>query len=162
MATANKAAPTEFSTPSDREIMVRRVFDAPRRLVWDAFTKCEHMKQWMTGPDGWTMTVCQMDLRPGGKIKWTWRREDGTEMTITGVTKEVTPPERYVMTESWGDPWPESLNTLVLLEKGGKTTLTQTLLYPSKEARDAALGTGMKDGMVVSYDRLEAFLRNLA
>ena len=162
MATANKVAPTTFSTPSDREVMVTRVFDAPRRLVWDAFTKCEHMQQWMLGPEGWTMPICQMDLRPGGKIRWGWRRADGTEMTITGVTKEVSPPERFVMTESWGDPWPESLNTLVLTEKDGKTTLTQTLLYPSKAARDAALQTGMKDGMVVTYERLDSFLQRMA
>lgn len=159
MATANKVAPTTFTLPSDREVMVTRVFDAPRRLVFDALTKCEHLRQWMLGPEGWTMPICEMDLRPGGKIRWGWRKEDGSEMTITGVVKEISPPERMVSTESWGEPWPEALNTLVLTEQNGKTTMTLTLLYPSKEVRDAALQTGMKDGMVVSYDRLEALLR---
>jgi uncharacterized protein YndB with AHSA1/START domain len=142
--------------------MVTRVFDAPRRLVFDALTRCEHLQQWMFGPEGWTMPVCEMDLRPGGKVRWGWRKDGENEMTITGVVKEISPPERMVMTESWGEPWPDALNTLVLTEQNGKTTMTLTMLYPSKEARDAALQTGMTDGMSMSYDRLEALLRRVA
>jgi uncharacterized protein YndB with AHSA1/START domain len=162
MATANKAMSTTFSTPSDREIVAVRVFDAPRQLVWDAHTKPEHVSRWLLGPDGWTMPVCEIDLRPGGEWHWVWRRSDGTEMGMRGVYREVTPPERLVNTESWGGDWPDTINTLVLTEKSGKTTVTTTVLYPSKDARDAALKTGMKEGWSTSYDRLDAYLRTKA
>jgi uncharacterized protein YndB with AHSA1/START domain len=158
MATGSKVSKTQFATPSDREVTITRVFAAPRQLVFDAFTKCEHLRNWMLGPDGWTMPICEMDLRPGGKIRWTWRRETGTEMTITGVMQEFSPPDRFVATESWGAPWPETLNTTVFVEKDGRTTVTQTILYPSKEARDAATATGMTDGVNVSFERLDQYL----
>jgi uncharacterized protein YndB with AHSA1/START domain len=150
------------STPSDREIVITRVFNAPRRLVFKAWTDPEYLPHWMLGPDGWTMPVCEIDLRPGGAWHFVWRRADGTEMAMRGVYREVTPPERLVSTESWGGDWPETVNTLSLSEKEGKTTVAMTVLYPSKEARDAALKTGMKEGMSQSYDRLEAYLRTKA
>jgi uncharacterized protein YndB with AHSA1/START domain len=153
---------TTFSTPSDREIVATRVFDAPRQLVWDVHTRPEHVSKWMLGPDGWTMPICEIDLRPGGAWHWVWRRSDGTEMGMRGVYREVTPPERLVNTESWGGDWPDTINTLVLTEKSGKTTVTTTVLYPSKDARDAALKTGMKEGWSTSYDRLDAYLRTKA
>ena len=162
MAAANKAGATTFTTPSDREVVMTRVFDAPRRLVWDAWTNPEHLPHWMLGPDGWTMPVCEIDLRPGGSWHFLWRRADGTEMGMRGLYKEVVPPERLVSTESWGGDWPETINTLTLTEEGGKTTVTQRVLYPSKEARDAALKTGMKDGVAASFDRLAAYLRTRA
>ena len=162
MAAANKAGATTFTTPSDREVVMTRVFDAPRRLVWDAWTNPEHLPHWMLGPDGWTMPVCEIDLRPGGSWHFLWRRADGTEMGMRGLYKEVVPPERLVSTESWGGDWPETINTLTLTEEGGKTTVTQRVLYPSKEARDAALKTGMKDGVATSFDRLAAYLRTRA
>ena len=105
------------------------------------------------------MPVCEIDLRPGGSWHFLWRRADGTEMGMRGLYKEVVPPERLVSTESWGGDWPETINTLTLTEEGGKTTVTQRVLYPSKEARDAALKTGMKDGVAASFDRLAAYLR---
>ena len=162
MAAANKAGATTFTTPSDREIVMTRVFDAPRRLVWEAWTNPEHLPHWMLGPDGWTMPVCEIDLRPGGSWHFLWRRADGTEMGMRGLYKEVVPPERLVSTESWGGDWPETINTLTLTEEGGRTTVTQRVLYPSKEARDAALQTGMKDGVAASFDRLAAYLRTRA
>jgi len=162
MATANKVGATTFTTPSDREIVATRVVDASRKMVWDIWTKPEHVPNWMTGPEGWTMPVCEMDLRPGGKWRFVWRQADGSEMEMNGVYKEVTPPERLVNTENWGGEYPETLNTLVLTEKAGKTTMTSTVLYPSKEARDNALGTGMKEGWSMSYDRLDEYLRKLA
>jgi uncharacterized protein YndB with AHSA1/START domain len=161
MATANKARATTFTTPSDREIVMTRVLDAPRTLVWEAHTNPEHLPHWMTGPEGWTMPVCEIDLSPGGAWHFVWRRSDGTEMEMRGVYREITPPERLVNTESWGADWPETLNTLVLTEENGKTTITSTILYPSKEARDAALATGMKDGASMSFDRLAEYLRTL-
>ena len=159
MATANLIGDTTFTTPSDREIVITRRLDAPRRLVFDAWTKPEHLPHWMLGPDGWTMPVCEIDLRPGGAWRFVWRRSDGAEMEMRGEYREVVPPERLVNTESWGGDWPETLNTLVLTEQGGRTTMTSTTLYPSKEARDAALRTGMKEGMSLSFDRLDEYLR---
>jgi uncharacterized protein YndB with AHSA1/START domain len=149
------------TTPTDTEIVVTRVFDAPRRLVFQAWTDPEHVPHWMLGPEGWTMPVCEIDLRPGGAWHFVWRRADGTEMSMRGVYREVTPPERLVSTESWGGDWPETVNTVTLAETNGKTTMTMTILYPSKEARDAASKTGMKDGMSVSFDRLERYVAAL-
>jgi uncharacterized protein YndB with AHSA1/START domain len=159
---AGSGGATTFTTPSDRELAMTRVFDAPRRLVWDAWTNPRHLPHWMLGPEGWTMPVCEMDLRPGGAWHFVWRRSDGTEMGMRGAYREVTPPGRLVSTESWGGDWPETLNTLTLSEKDGRTTMTQTVLYPSKEARDAALKTGMKDGVAKSFDRLAEYLAELA
>ncbi|MEJ7812333.1 MAG: SRPBCC family protein [Gemmatimonadaceae bacterium] len=158
----NKGNATVFTTPSDREIVATRVVDAPRRLVFEAWTNPEHVPHWMTGPEGWTMPVCEIDLRPGGAWHFVWRGADGAEMEMRGVYREVTPPERLVNTESWGGEWPDTLNTLVLTEEDGKTTMTSTVLYASKEARDGALGTGMKDGWAASNDRLDAYLRTMA
>ncbi len=149
-------------TLSDREIVVTRVFDAPRRLVFEAWTNPEHVPHWMLGPEGWTMPVCEIDLRPGGAWHFVWRHSDETEMAMRGVYREIVPPERLVTTESWGGDWPETLNTLVLAEEDGKTTVTITVLYPSQEARDAALATGMKQGMSLSFDRLTDYMRTLA
>jgi len=160
--TANRVGVTKFTTPSDREILMTRVFDAPRRFVWDAWTSPEHLPHWMLGPSGWTMPICEVDLRPGGAWHFVWRRSDGTEMGMRGVYREIAPPERLVFTELWGGDWPETLNTLILSEEDGKTTMTLTVLYPSKEARDAALKTGMKDGVSVSFDRLAEHLRTMA
>ena len=162
MTTANKIGVTTFTTPSDREVVMTREVDAPRELVFDAWTKPEHVPEWMLGPSGWTMPVCEIDLRPGGAWHFVWRRADGTEMEMRGEYREVTPPERLVSTESWGGDWPETINTLTLSEEDGKTTITQTVLYPSKEARDAALATGMKEGVSVSFDRLAEHLRAMA
>jgi uncharacterized protein YndB with AHSA1/START domain len=156
-----KVGATTFTTPSDREIAATRAFDAPRKLIFDAYTKPEHAPNWMLGPDGWTMPVCEIDLRPGGRWHFVWLQPDGTEMEMRGVYKEITPPERLVSTESWGGDWPETLNTLVLTEEGGQATLVATVLYPSKEAREKALGTGMKEGWSQSYDRLDEYLRTL-
>jgi uncharacterized protein YndB with AHSA1/START domain len=150
------------TTPSDREAVMTRVFDAPRHLVFEAWTNPKYVPRWMLGPEGWTMPVCEIDLRPGGAWHFVWRRADGTEMEMRGVYKEVTPPGRLVHTENWGANWPETVNTLVLTEKDGRTTLTMTILYPSKEARDTAIQTGMKDGASVSMDRLAELLRSMA
>jgi len=139
-----------------------RVFDAPRRLVFQAWTNSEHVPHWMLGPKGWTMPVCEIDPRPGGAWHFVWRHSDSTEMEMRGVYREITPPERLVSTESWGGKWPETLNTLILSEKDGKTTIAQTVLYPSKEARDEALKTGMKEGVNQSFDRLAEYLATTA
>ena len=158
MATASKTSATTFTMPSDREIAMTRVFDAPRRLVFEAWTSAEHLPHWMLGPPGWTMPICEIDLRPGGAWHFVWRRANGTEMEMRGVYREIKPPERLVTTESWGAEWPETVNTLTLTEKDGKTTMVHTMLFPSKAARDAASKTGMRDGAAQGFDRLAEYL----
>jgi uncharacterized protein YndB with AHSA1/START domain len=155
---ANHSAATTLTTPSDREIVVTRVVNAPRRLVFEVFTNPAHVPHWMTGPQGWSMPVCEIDLRLGGAWHFVWRHADGAEMSMRGTYREIAPPERLVSTESWGGDWPETLNTLLFSEQDGKTTIAQHVLFPSKEARDAALKTGMLDGMSTSFDRLEEYL----
>jgi uncharacterized protein YndB with AHSA1/START domain len=157
---AKHSAATTLTTPSDREIVITRVVAAPRRLVFEAYTKPEHLPHWMLA-EGWIMPVCEIDLRPGGAWHFVWRRADGSEMEMRGVYREVVPPERLVSTESWGGDWPETLNTLVLSEEDGKTTITQRVLYPSKEARDAALKTGMQEGMTESFNRLDEYIATM-
>ncbi len=151
----------KLTTPSDREIAMTRVFDAPRRLVYDAHTKPDLVRQWLLGPPGWSMSVCEMDVRVGGRYRWVWRHDqDGTTMGMGGAYKEVVAPERLVTTEKFDEAWypGESLNTLVLVEQGGRTTLTQTMRYESREARDAVLKSGMEKGVTASYDRLADLL----
>jgi uncharacterized protein YndB with AHSA1/START domain len=155
------AATMKVATPSDREIVVTRLFDAQRELVFEAWTNPKYLPQWMLGPEGWTMPVCEIDLRPGGAWHFVWRQADGTELDMHGVYREIAPPERLVSTESWGENWPETLNTLVLSEEGGKTRATITMLYPTKEDRDAAVKTGMAKGLSNSFDRLETYLASL-
>ena len=153
---------TTFTEPTDRELAMTRVVDAPRKLVFDAWTNPKHLPKWMLGPPGWTMPVCDIDLRPGGAWHFVWRKSDGAEMAMRGLYREVAPPQRLVCTENWGDPWPETINTLQLTEKDGRTTITQTVLYESKDARDAAIKTGMKHGVAASFDRLAEHLRTMA
>ncbi len=153
---------TTVTTPSDREAVMTRVVEAPRSRVFEAWTSPDQVPHWMLGPDGWTMPVCEIDLRPGGSWRFVWRRADGTEMAMHGVYREVRPPERLVSTENWGGDWPETLNTVVLTEKDGRTTITMTILHPSKAARDAAMQTGMKEGADQSFARLEERLRTMA
>jgi len=160
--TAKHSAATTLTTPSDREIIITRAIGAPRRLVFEAYTNPEHLPHWMLGPEGWSMPICEIDLRVGGAWHFVWRRADGTEMAMRGVYQEIAPPERLVSTESWGGDWPETLNTLLLSEEDGKTTITQRVLYPSREARDAALRTGMQEGVSESFDRLAEYLRAIA
>ena len=144
----------------DREIVMTRVFDAPRAMVFEALTKPELVKQWLLGPPGWSMPVCEIDPRVGGAYRYLWRGTGGKEMGMRGVIREIVPPERVVTTEIFDDPWypGEAVGTAVLVERGGKTTLTQTMLYESREIRDAILKTPMEKGVAASYDRLADLL----
>jgi uncharacterized protein YndB with AHSA1/START domain len=145
----------------DREIVMTRVFHAPRTLVFDAFTKPELVKRWLLGPEGWAMPVCEIDLRVGGSYRYVWRRvKDGTEMGMGGVFREIVPPERIVSTEKFDEAWypGEAVGTVVLTEQDGKTTLTQTILYQSREAREAVLKSPMESGVAAGYDRLAELL----
>jgi len=151
----------KITKSGDRDLVMTRVFDAPRALVYDAHTKPELVRQWLGGLPGWTMPVCDMDVRVGGKYRWVWRNETaGAEMGMGGVYREVKAPERLVTTEKFDEAWypGESLNTLVLSEKGGRTTLTQTMRYESAAAREAVIKSDMEEGVTGSYDRLEDLL----
>jgi uncharacterized protein YndB with AHSA1/START domain len=147
----------KVTTPTDCEIVMTRVFDAPRHLVWDAFTKPELLRRWF-GPRGWSLVVCEVDLRVGGGFRFVLRGPDGRDMGMRGVYREITPPERSVHMESFDDYPGESQVTGVMVEEGGKTTLTVTVLYPSREVRDIVLQTGMEHGAAESYDKLAELL----
>jgi uncharacterized protein YndB with AHSA1/START domain len=159
----NNMGSFKLTTRGDQEIVLTRDFDAPRRMVFGALTKPELVKQWLLGPPGWTMPVCEIDPRVGGAYRFQWRGPDGTEMGTRGVCREIVPPERFVTTEKFDDPWypGEALVTYVLAERGGITTLALTVLYESREARDGVLKSGMEKGVAMSYDRLEQLLTSL-
>lgn len=148
-----------ITTPGDREIALIREFDAPRHLVFDAFTRPELLKQWLGAFGGWSLAVCEVDLRVGGAYRYEWRKGD-TIMGAGGVYREVSPPDRIVATERFDDPWyeGEAIATITFVERDGKTTLTQTMRYASKETRDGVLKSPMETGVSASYDNLAALL----
>ena len=150
----------KVTTPSDREIVITRVFDAPRTLVWEALTTPTLLQRWLGGLPGWTMTTCEMDLRVGGAYRYEWRKDDGTVMGMGGVLREVVAPERMTATERFDQSWypGEGLVSQVLTEQNGKTTITMTLRYESKEARDMVVKSGATSGMEISYGRLDELL----
>jgi uncharacterized protein YndB with AHSA1/START domain len=152
------------TTPADREIAMTRVFDAPRTLVFEALTRPELVRRWLLGPPGWTMVVCEIDLRVGGAYRYVWRKDNGTEMGMGGMFQEIAAPERIVQTEKFDNPWyeGEAIGSTVLTEHEGKTTLTMNLLYESREIRDAILKSGMERGVAMSYDRLADLLASSA
>lgn len=152
----------EATTPSDREIRLTRLFDAPRELVFEAMSKPEHVRRWWgILSAGHSVTVCDIDLRPGGAWRFVGRGPQG-EYGFHGVYREVAAPERVVFTEIF-DPFPdvESVVTSLLTEEDGKTRLTVTANYPTVEVRDMVLNTGMAGGAAISYDRLEDVVREL-
>jgi uncharacterized protein YndB with AHSA1/START domain len=144
----------------EREIVITRAFDAPRRLVFDAFSKPELVRQWLLGPPGWSMPVCEIEFRVGGRYRYVWRRDNGDEMGVGGVYKEIVAPERIVATERFDQSWypGEGLGTILLVEQGARTLMTQTLTYESREARDGVLKSPMESGVAISYDRLETLV----
>jgi uncharacterized protein YndB with AHSA1/START domain len=152
----------KVTTPSDREIVLTRLFDAPRHLVFEAMTRPEHIKRWWGNlGDGYSVPVCEVDLRPGGAWRFVNRHPKG-DAEFYGVYREITPPERVVFTEIFA-PFPdaESVVTAVYTEENGKTRLTATCLYPSLEVRDMVLQTGMEKGAAASYNRLDEVAREL-
>lgn len=146
----------KVTTPSDREIRMTRLFDAPRRLVFEAMSKPEHITQWWGRlGDGYSVAICEVDLRPGGKYRFVNRHPKG-EAEFYGEYREVAPPDRMVFTEIYA-PFPdaESVVTVTLADENGKTRFTINSVYPSREVRDAVLQSGMERGAAISYDRLE-------
>jgi len=152
----------EITTPSDREIAMTRVFNAPARLVFDAWTKPELIRRWLGVRAGWTMAVCEVDLRVGGAYRFVWRGPDMT-MGMGGMYREVVPPTRLVSTEKFDEAWyeGEALDTMVLVEREGKTTVTTTVRYVSREVRDAVIKSGMATGVAEGYDKLAELLPSL-
>lgn len=144
-----------LATPDDRTIVMTRAFDAPRALVFDALTTPALLQRWMLGPEGGTMPVCEVDLRVGGVYRFVlrWGAE---ELVMHGVYRAIEPPGRLVHTEIF-EPWPdsESVITTVLTERDGVTTMVATVVYPSREARDGIIASGMEEGAAASYDRLD-------
>jgi uncharacterized protein YndB with AHSA1/START domain len=149
-----------MSTPTDREIQVTRDFHAPRQLVFDAFTKPDLVRRWLLGPDGWTMPVCEIDLKVGGSYRYVWRKAGVKDMGMGGVFREIAAPERIVATEKFDEPWysGDALGTTEFVDGGDITKIRVTILYESKEARDTAQRSGMEHGMAASYHRLEEHL----
>ena len=148
------------TTPDERTIVVERSFDAPRTRLWDAWTKPELLRRWLLGPDDWVLDVCDVDLRPGGALRWVWKREkDGTTMGLSGEYREVVAPARLVNTEVFDERWypGDALITLELTESGGRTHTRSTWRYDTREARDVVLKTAIS-GVEVSYDRLAEVL----
>lgn len=170
MATAKQPAPPApgpggsgliLTLPSDREIVLTRVFHAPRRLVFEAHSSPEHVRQWW-GRRGSTLSVCEMDFRAGGTWRFVERQTDGREYGFRGEYREVVVPERIVMTfEFDGTPGHVVLVTLTLEERDGKTTLTNRSVFDSKADRDAMLRSGMEAGAGESMDRLAAHVATL-
>jgi uncharacterized protein YndB with AHSA1/START domain len=158
----SKPAPVHLTTPSDREVVVTRVFDAPRALVFDALTTPELLRRWY-GPNGWSLEVCDIDLKVGGAWRFVVRRPDGKSFGQRGVYREIVRGERIVNTESWEDWDPgETLVTTVLTENAGKTTFRSTMLFPSQEVRDVVLKGGLQSGATESYERLAEVLASIS
>lgn len=173
----------QITTPTDTTIVIKRKFQAPRRLVWDAMTRPELLRRWMFCPPGWTWAECSMDVRAAGRFRWAWNGPDGQlALSISGEHREVTPPGRLVHTEEMtmgpgaccsGEPCAdepganhascpdqpgEVVVTLQLDERGGETSMTMTISCPSKAIRDAMVASGMDQGMEAGYKQLDALL----
>ena len=158
------AGTLKITTPNDREIAMTRVFDAPRRLVFQAFTTPELVKQWLGVFGGWSLVTCDMDVRVGGKYRWEWSKPGAKVMGVSGVYREVVRPERLVATEQFDDPWyeGEGMTTVTFVEENGQTTVTQTVGYVSRDVRDSVLRSPMETGITASYDKLAEVLKSLA
>ena len=153
------AIATATNAMAQHELVITRTFDAPRALVFKAFTTPTLLQRWMLGPGGWTMPICEIDLRPGGSFRYVWRK-GAIEMVMTGTFQEIVPPERIVHRETFQEDWTggETLVTTTFKEASGRTTVAITVRYSSAEARAGALETGMVDGMAGTYDRLAELL----
>lgn len=151
------------TTPTDTEIVMSRVFDAPRRLVFAAWTEPELLKRWY-GARGWNLVVCEVDLRVGGHWRFIWRGPDGEDMGARGAYREIVGPDRLLYTEEFDEHWypGEALVLHVLTESAGKTTLTTTIRYESREVRDLVVASPMDKGVAEGYDRLDEVLASVS
>jgi uncharacterized protein YndB with AHSA1/START domain len=162
VGTAANSDTFEVTTPSEQEIRMTRLFDAPRELVFEAMSKPRHVKRWWGClGEGYSVPVCEIDLRPGGAWRFV-NRHPGGEAAFHGEYLEITPPQRVVFTEIFED-FPDSVSVVTsdLTDEGGKTRLTVTVRYPSKDVRDIVMASGMSTGAGISYDRLEDLVAEL-
>ncbi len=153
----------QIAARGERELVMTRAFAAPRHLVFDAFTKPELVRQWLLGPEGWSMPVCEIDLRVGGSYRYVWRHSSGNQMGMGGVYREIVKPERIVSTEKFDEAWypGEAVGTIVLVEHDGKTMLTQTVLYETPEALESVLKSPMEQGLALGYNGLDDLLATM-
>lgn len=162
--TTQEIGAMKVTTPSDRTIVLTRDFDAPRHLVFEAFTRPEHLVHWW-GPRGTTLSVCEVDLRPGGAWRFVVRKPSGNEHPFRGEYREITPPERLVYTFAIDVAGmrdnPGLVTDLFHDHHGRTTTLVETMEFPSLEERDATLRSGMATGAAETFDRLEELLATL-
>jgi uncharacterized protein YndB with AHSA1/START domain len=153
---------TQTEILDDTHVRITRLIDGPRELVWRAHTEPELMTQWLLGPDGWRMTVCEIDPSVGGHYRYAWEPVDGTPgepFGFDGETLLSEPPVRAVTTEHMtGTDFPATLNDMSLYEEDGATLITLLIEYPDSQTRDMVLATGMTEGMESSYRRLESVL----
>ncbi len=152
----------QVTTPLEREVRMTRVFNAPRHLVFEAMTRPEHVKEWWGRlGEGYSVPVCEIDFRPGGKWRFV-NRHPGGEAAFYGEYQQIAPPGRVVFTEIF-EPFPDSVSivTALLTEEGPRTRLTVTVEYPSAAVRDMVVASGMSKGAGTSYDRLEDLLATL-
>src|SRR5438105_3121393 len=151
----------DVTTPTDKEIVMTRVFDAPRDLVFEAHSSCEHMSRWW-GPRRYVVSTCDIDFRPGGAWRMVQAGADGMEFGFHGEFREIVPPERITWTfEFEGMPGHVSVQTVTFEERDGKTTLTATAVFDTVEDRDGMLQSGMEEGAAETYDRLDEYLEAL-
>ena len=153
----------KLTKPNERELTLARSFDAPRRLVFDAFTKPEMVKQWLWGPDEWPMVHCEIDLRVGGKLRYVWRHHTKGDMGMSGVFRDIKVPELLINTELFDEDWTggEALVTTTFEEREGRTVVSATVRYSSQAARDGALRTPMIEGWSQGHDRLDELLASM-
>jgi uncharacterized protein YndB with AHSA1/START domain len=157
-----ETAKLHLTAHGDREILMTRAFDAPRAFVFEALTQPDMLKRWLHGPPGWEMVECAVDLTVGGAFRFAWRNgADGSGIGIRGAYHEIAAPARLVHTERFDEAWYPGMATITtnLAEDCGATTLTATLQYESREARDAVVNSGMEQGVAACYDTLADVLR---
>jgi len=156
-------AKLEVTLPSEKEILMKRVFDAPRHLVFEVMTTPEYVRRWWCCGEGFTMPVCEIDLRVGGKYRYVTRGADGSEFGFNGVYREIVAPERIVHTEIF-EPYPdeETVCTMTLEERDGKTYYQCLVVHATTQGRDAHIASGMEQGANYTFDRLEEIARTLA
>lgn len=155
-----KTGRLKVAAEGDRELVMTREFNAPKKMLFDAWTKPELLKRWLAGPEGWTMSVCEVDLQVGGSYRYEWTHQNGNQMGMGGVYREIVPHDRIVATEKFDESWYPggAIVTTTLTERGGVTTVETKVIYDSKEARDGVLRSPMETGVEASYERLEKLL----
>ena len=153
---------TQLTTPSEREITLTRLFDAPRALVWKAWTRPDLVERWMIGRPGHILQVCEMDFKVGGALRYVWIIEEDREMGLKGVFRDIKAPERIVHTEIFDD-WPdnETLVTTLFTEDDTRTMVAMTIRYESEETRDIVLKSPMQEGVAHTYRNLDRLLTEI-